>query len=56
MTTPQRREANRSRNCSCCGRRAVRVHLPAPTGDDPDFKVAVCPACDLTVGRLSDAQ
>lgn len=43
--------ANRSRTCRCCMRTKYRVQLPAPTPDDPDYKVAVCPDCDMTVGR-----
>lgn len=42
---------NRSRSCRCCGRARYRVQLSAPKPDDPDYKVAVCPDCDMTVGR-----
>lgn len=43
----------RSRACTCCMRPRYRVQLPAPKPDDPDYKVAVCPDCDKTVGRVA---
>ena len=38
---------NRSKNCHLCNSRGVRIHLAAPTEDDPDYVLAVCPTCDL---------
>jgi len=38
---------NRSRYCNCCKEMNKRIQLPAPTKDDPDYKVAICPDCDL---------
>lgn len=42
---------NRSRACHLCAKRAQRVLLPAPKKDDPNYTVAVCPDCDMTVGH-----
>jgi hypothetical protein len=38
---------NRSRTCHCCEKQKVRIQKPAPKPDDPDYKVAVCPICDI---------
>jgi hypothetical protein len=43
-------EVNRSRHCRLCDQR-VRIQLPAPKPDDPDYKVAVCPTCDIGIFR-----
>lgn len=42
----QRREANRSRVCNCCGGNLVREQLPWPKPDDVYYRGAVCPTCD----------
>jgi hypothetical protein len=43
---------NRSRNCWLCGGRGVREQRASPKKDDPHYKVAVCPNCDLTPAPL----
>lgn len=48
---PRLPRVNRSRNCTCCLRRLYRIQVLAPTATDPDYCVAVCPECDMTVGR-----
>lgn len=42
---------NRSRYCRLCDRSRFRVLVPSPTATDPDYTVAVCPRCDMTIGR-----
>lgn len=47
--------SNRTRNCGLCGGRRVREHRRVGTPNDPDYAVAVCPACDLpTTKEASD--
>ena len=41
----------RSRTCTCCRQGRKRIQVNAPTPDDPDYLVAVCPDCDMTQGR-----
>jgi hypothetical protein len=38
---------NRSRNCHLCKGNRIREQRPSPKPDDPHYKVAVCPTCDL---------
>lgn len=45
---------NRSRTCRLCLRSKYRVQLTAPKEDDPDYKVAVCPDCDMTTGNRKE--
>lgn len=49
MTPPL--NVNRSRTCKCCKKVRFRVLVLSPTKDDPDYTVAVCPTCDMTLGN-----
>lgn len=42
---------NRSRRCNVCKREKFRVLVPSPKEGDPDYTVALCPACDMTAGK-----
>lgn len=46
--------ANRSRDCSLCKRRNYRVQVRWPKPDDPDYLGALCPTCDMNVGKLEN--
>lgn len=39
-------QVRRSGTCTCCHRARVRIRVKVGTLFDPDYAVAVCPACD----------
>lgn len=43
-----RMHCNRSKWCNCCGEK-IRVQKKSPSGNDPDFLIAICPKCDVGV-------
>ncbi|TXH28761.1 MAG: hypothetical protein E6R06_00135 [Mycobacterium sp.] len=43
----QRTYPNRSRVCHCCGGGMVRIQVSWPKSNDPDYRGAVCPTCDV---------
>lgn len=47
---------NRSRDCRCCNTRRFRVLVVWPKPTDPDYTGALCPTCDMTVGKASDIE